>query len=66
MIKIDPDLLRRVLTMMDNCVIESGVCHCGNLMKDHSGYDGHSPVDEGASFGQQLREDIEEVLDAME
>lgn len=26
---------------------ESGVCHCGADMDDHSGYDNHSPVDMG-------------------
>lgn len=66
MVNIDPELLRRVLTMMNNCTIESGVCHCGTAMNDHTGYDGHSAVDEGVSFAEKLREDIEEVLNAME
>lgn len=26
---------------------ESGVCHCGANMNDHTGWDNHSPVDMG-------------------
>lgn len=40
----------------------TGVCCCGDYVKDHSGYEGHGPVDSGFYAALLTVEEIDRVL----
>lgn len=47
-----------VIGMLENCSVESGVCHCGDDMARHSSAMscGHAPVDIGSTYAAHLYE----------
>ena len=47
-----------VIGMLENCSVESGVCHCGDDMARHSSAMscGHAPVDMGSAYAAHLYE----------
>ena len=51
-------IAKDVIGMLENCSVESGVCHCGDDMARHSSAMscGHAPVDIGSTYADHLYE----------
>lgn len=51
-------IAKDVIGMLENCSVESGVCHCGDDMARHSSAMscGHAPVDIGSTYAAHLYE----------
>lgn len=51
-------IAKDVIGMLENCSVESGVCHCGDDMARHSSAMscGHAPVDMGSTYAAHLYE----------
>ena len=51
-------IAKDVIGMLENCSVESGVCHCGDDMARHSSAMscGHAPVDMGSAYAAYLYE----------
>lgn len=51
-------IAKDVIGMLENCSVESGVCHCGDDMARHSSAMscGHAPVDMGSTYAAHLHE----------
>lgn len=51
-------IAKDVIGMLENCSVESGVCHCGDDMARHSSAMscGHAPVDMGSTHAAHLYE----------
>ena len=51
-------IAKDVIGMLENCSVESGVCHCGDDMARHSSAMscGHAPVDMGSTYAANLYE----------
>ena len=47
------DSIQKKITVCPGCLneIDTEVCHCGNYIKSHTIYDGHSPVPMGCTCG---------------
>jgi hypothetical protein len=54
--------LLKVKEYIKTNTIETGVCCCGDYVKDHNGYEGHSPVDTSYYAAQLMTEEIDTVL----
>ena len=51
-------IAKDVIGMLENCSVESGVCHCGDDMERHSSAMscGHAPVDSGSTYAAHIYE----------
>jgi len=62
-----PDLLaiaKGVVGMLENCIVESGVCCCGDSIEGHAEplVCGHMPCDSGAYYSEALRKDARAAI----
>lgn len=55
-------LLCDTTTLLDNALIESGICCCGDSVGSHNFGSGHSPVDEAGYYAMNLHKNIAKAL----
>lgn len=55
-------LLRGLIELLEAELAESGVCHCGGDVANHTGWDNHSPVDTGVPENPLVRAIAEAIV----